>query len=399
MNASANLPYEGLKVLDLSQGVAGPYCAEILLQSGADVVKVEPPAGDWGRTIGMAPGGMSAITIVYNLGKRSICIDAARPEGRALMRRMAEQADVIVESFRPGVMDRFGLSYAKLSRERPGLVYVSVTAFGPDGPYADRPGSDSTLQALSGLMVANRDAKANPRKVGVLLVDVATGIYAAQAAGAALYRRAVQGKGAHVQVSLLDAAAAVQGNAIVDATLGGGQAARPFSVPAGTFATADGHINVSSLHDRMFAGLCRATGREAWLSDPRFSTAQARFAHADEINANLESTFRDKPTAHWLQELRGYSVVCGPVCGYPEFLADPHVRHRNIFQEIAQQGIPPVPVPRVPGAAQDAAPKPAPIAGEHTVEILVDLGLGADEIDALFGAKAISAPARPSQPV
>lgn len=398
MNGSASQPYEGLKVLDLSQGIAGPYCAQILLQNGAEVTKVEPPAGDWGRAIGFAPDGMSAIAIAYNLGKRSICIDAGSAEGRALMRRLAAQADVIVESFRPGVMERFGLSYAELSRERPGLVYVSVTAFGPDGPYVDRPGSDSTLQALSGMMVANRDDNGSPRKIGVLLVDVATGVYAAQAAGAALYRRAVQGKGAHVQVSLLDAAAAVQSNGIVDATLGGGRAAQPFSVPAGTFATADGYINVTSLHDRMFAGLCRAIGREEWLSDSRFATAQARFVHAGEINAALEATFRTRPTAHWLQELRSNSVVCGPVCGYPEFLADPQVRHRELFQEITQQGIPPVPVPRVPGTPQGMASKPAPKAGEHTREILSGLGLTTAEIDALFGSGAVASPARPTQP-
>ena len=389
MSASASKPYEGLKVLDLSQGIAGPYCAEILLQNGAEVTKVEAPAGDWGRGIGYAPEGMSAMAIAFNLGKRSIGIDATREQGRMLMRRLAAQADVIIESFRPGVMERLGLSYAALSRERPDLVYVSVTAFGPDGPYADRPGSDSTLQALTGMMVANRDGRGDPRKVGVLLVDVSTGVYAAQATGAALYRRALQGKGAHVQVSLLDAAAAVQSNGIVDEALGGGQAARPLSVPAGTFATVDGYINVTSLHDRMFAGICRAIGKEEWASDPRFATVEARFAHADEINAALDRIFRTQPSTHWLRVLRENNAVCGQVNGYPEFLADPHVRQRAIFQEVAQPGLPPLPVPRVPGAPREAASGPAPRVGEHTREILAGLGLGQSEIDELLEAQVV----------
>ncbi len=180
-------PYRNIKVLDLTQGIAGPYCAEILLQNGATVTKVEPPSGDWGRTIGYAPEGMSAIAISYNLGKRSVCIDATKAEGRALLLRMALEADVVIESFRPGIMSKLGLSYESLSRDRPDMVYVSVTAFGEDGPYVDRPGSDSTLQAMSGLMVVNQDQNGNPRKMGILLVDVVTGIYAAQATATALY--------------------------------------------------------------------------------------------------------------------------------------------------------------------------------------------------------------------
>lgn len=397
MNQSAARAYSGLKVLDLSQGIAGPYCAQILLQNGADVTKVEPPSGDWGRAIGFGPDGMSAIAIAYNLGKRSICVDGAIESGRVLLRRLAAAADVIVESFRPGVMQRLGLSYEELAREKPDLVYVSVSAFGPDGPYADRPGSDSTLQALSGLMVANRDESGKPRKIGIWLVDVATGIYAAQATGAALYRRATQHRGEHVQVSLLGAAAAIQGNAIVDAALGDGQPARPASVPAGTFETADGHINVTSLHDRMFAGLCRAIGQDTWLRNPHFATAEARFGHIAEINEALIQIFRSNTTSHWMELLRANSVVCGPVCGYREFLADVQVRHERIFQEIAQLGLKPVAVPRVPGTQRSVALEPAPRAGEHTIEVLTDLGLSAAEIESLFQSGAIAPSIRKAQ--
>jgi crotonobetainyl-CoA:carnitine CoA-transferase CaiB-like acyl-CoA transferase len=242
-------------------------------------------------------------------------------------------------------------------------------------------------------MVVNRDANQTPRKVGIWLVDVATGIYAAQATGAALYRRATQGRGEHVQVSLLAAAAAIQGNAIVDAVLAEGRPVLPVSVPAGTFATADGHINVTSLHERMFAGLCRAIGQDAWLQNPHFATAEARFGHITEINEALDRIFRANTTAHWLDVLRRNSVVCGPVSGYGEFLADAQVRHEQLFQEITQAGFKPVPVPRVPGVQRSIELKRAPRVGEHAVEVLSDLGLSKAEIEALFESGAIASAA------
>lgn len=384
-----NAPYHGLKVLDFSQGIAGPYCAMLLLQNGAQVTKVEPPAGDWSRGIGHASEGMSALAISYNLGKQSICIDGRNAQGRALMRTLALQADIVIESFRPGVMEKLGLSYAELARERPDLIYVSVTAFGPDGPYADRPGSDSTLQAMSGMMMVNRDHVGTPRKVGILIIDVATGIYAAQATGTALYRRATHGIGTHVEISLLETAAAVQGGAIIDEALGGGRVAQPLSVPAGTFATQDGHVNVTSLHDRMFVGLCKAIGKDAWATDARFATAAERFAHAAEINGELEVAFREQPTAHWLETLSQHGVVCGKVAGYADFLDDPQVRHREIFRQSDQGGLCQVPVPRIPGVPHDVA-APAPRKGEHTREVLAGFGLGAPEIQALFEAGIVS---------
>lgn len=384
MGKPVRQPYKNIRVLDLTQGIAGPYCAEILLQNGATVIKVEPPTGDWGRTIGYAPEGMSAIAIAYNLGKRSICIDATKSEGQAILRRLALEADVVLESFRPSTMARLGLSYESLSRERPDMVYVSVTAFGEDGPYADRPGSDSTLQAMSGLMVANQDQNGTPRKVGILVVDVVTGISAAQATATALYQRAIEGEGSHVNVSLLEGVAAAQSNAIIDAALGGGRPARPLSVPAGTFATADGYINVTSLHDRMFVGLCKAVAHEAWLDDARFDSVEARFEHAAELNALLNDIFRVKPTEHWLKMLREHSVVAAPIQGYAEFLDDPQVKHQALFRQVDLEGVPPVPVPCIPGVSPDAIPDTAPRLGEHTRSVLAELGLSAMNIEALF---------------
>lgn len=391
MPASLDKPYTGLRVLDLSQGIAGPYCAMLLQEQGAEVIKAESPAGDWSRAIGHQTEGMSALAIAYNLGKRSICIDAQTASGRDLLRQLALRADVVIESFRPGVMERLGLSYAELSKARPDQVYVSVSAFGPDGPYAERPGSDSTLQAMSGMMVVNRDARGAPRKVGILLIDVATGIYAAQATGAALYRRAVSGQGSRVEVSLLEAAAAVQSGAIIDEALNAGRAVQALSVPAGTFDTEDGHINVTSLHDRMFAGLCKAIERNDWLVDSRLGSAAGRHAHAEEINSALARIFRGKPTAHWVETLNRHGVVCGKVSNYADFLADAQVEHQRIFGMSEQSGPCRVPVARVPGtAAPGCQQKRSPRRGEHTREILSEIGLDATQQMALFDAGAVS---------
>lgn len=390
MSTLTESPYSGLKVLDLSQGIAGPYCAMILLENGAEVIKVEPPAGDWGRNIGNQVNGMTALSIAYNLGKRSICIDASKEQGRALVHQLALQADVVIESFRPGVAERLGLSYEELSRERPDLVYVSVSAFGADGPYAARPGSDSTLQAMSGLMVVNKDANQNPRKVGILLVDITTGIYAAQATGAALYSRAISGKGRRVEVSLLDAAAAIQSGAIVDEALSDGSISQPLSVPAGTFATQDGHINVTSLHDRMFVGLCRAIEKNEWITESRFSTAAQRFPHADEINTVLKQIFQSKPTTYWIETLSKHGVVCGKVSGYPDFLKDPQITHRQIFKQSAISESQTVPVPRIPGTPAASTAKRSPRQGEHTREILFQFGLSEQQQQELFDSGAVS---------
>lgn len=183
-----DLPFSGLRILDISQGIAGPYCAHILWQQGADVIKVDPPAGDWGRHVGVVRGEHSALSIAYNAGKRGVCIDAATDAGKALLFDLALRADIVVQNFRPQVAERLGVGYAALSARNPALVYVSISGYGAHGPYADHPASDSVMQADSGLMHTNRMADGSPRRIGMLLADAATGLYAAQAAAAALCR-------------------------------------------------------------------------------------------------------------------------------------------------------------------------------------------------------------------
>jgi len=379
-------PYAGIKVLDMSQGLAGPYCAEILLQNGADVTKVEPLAGDWGRGMGKGKGGMTATVIANNYGKRSICIDASVERGRELLRRMVAASDVLIESFRPDVMPRLGLSYADLRQINPTLVYVSVNGFGCDGPHANRPATDSVLQAVSGMMAENCDADGVPRKVGLIpVIDATTGVYAAQAAGAALFRRAVRGEGAHVKVSLLHSAAAIQAGSILRSFAG----SEATGVPKGVFKTADGYINVFTVHDKMFKSLCRALKREEWLQDSRYNTSTERSAHSAEMTAEAAAVLKENTSAHWVQTLSAHDVVCAPINNYSDLLNDEQVRHAKMFDDVDQGAFGRIPASRVPGVDPNIPLRPSPEAGAHTREILAEHGLGPDEIDALIAARVV----------
>src|SRR5262245_50281955 len=289
--ADEELPYEGLRVADLSQGVAGPHCGMLLALYGADVVKVEPPEGDWGRGIGRRHGDFSAYNAAFNRGKRSLAVDLKQSKGREVVATLAARADVVVENNRPGVMGRFGLDYESLRVVNPNVVYVSVTGFGPEGPNRDLPATDSILQAYSGLMSSNRDARGLPQRIGVLVIDVVTGLYAYQAVATALYRRATRGGGRHVQVSLMDAIGAVQAGKMVEYALEGGNE-QPAGVPVATFEAADGYMNINARRDPHFAGLCRQLGLDDLAGDPRYAAAAGRLAHEAELMPRLREAVK-----------------------------------------------------------------------------------------------------------
>lgn len=387
-------PYAGLKVLDLSQGIAGPYCAALLGQQGAQVIKVEPPEGDWIRFLGGGKEGMSALAIVNNLGKRSIRIDAAQPQGRALIVKMAQGADVLVENFRPGVMARLGLEYAKLAAINPRLIYMSITGFGDTGPDAHKPATDSVLQAMSGMALANKDAAGQPRRLAIMVPDTATALYATQCVGAALYARDAQpnrgGRGKHLRVSLAECCAAFQAGPILDDFLFAGQYKPPITVPAGVFATADGYGVLAVLRDAMWEGLCRALSREDWLAEPRYASAALRARAGEEINREVAAIIAGRDTRAWAALFEQHDVLFAPVQDYAALRNHPQMRHMGYFGETDQAPYGKLPLPRTPGTAQIGVLPASPRAGEHTREILSEFGFSAADIDALERSGIVS---------
>ncbi len=383
------LPYEGLRVLDMSQGLAGPYCAGLLGMQGASVIKVEPPEGDWIRNAGGGREGMTSLAIMGNPGKRSACIDATKPEGKELLLRMARTADVFVQNFRPGVIERLGLSYETLSKDNPGLVYVSITGFGASGPDARKPATDSVLQAITGMALINRAADGTPRRIPFLVPDTVTGVYAAQATGAALFARARTGAGRHVQVSLMDACAALQAAPILDAVLSDGKPAAPITVPAGIFKTRDGYITVTSLNETMFESLMKVLDLEVLARDPQFATQPERLKNAVALNLEVSRCLVREDSRHWIEKFSAADVLCAAVLDYAGFRAAPQTVHGQTFRDLDQYPYGALPLPRVPGGSPDWPLEPSPRVGEHTLEILAELGVPETECAALVAAGVV----------
>lgn len=387
MQAREDAPYAGIKVLDLSQGMAGPLCPMLLRQFGADVTKVEPPAGDWIRVMGGGSQGMTALAVANNLGKRSICVDATRAVGRSIVEQLARSADVLVENFRPGVMDRLGLGHEALSRLNPRLVYVSISGFGSSGPLIHKPATDSVLQAMTGMAVANRGASGEPRRIGLYVPDTITALYAVQCVGAALYARDARkdgdGRGRHIQLSLAECCASFQSSAIVDDFLFSGQSRPPVAVPAGLFATRDGYMVLAATNEAMWKGVCRALGREDWLTDARYATKAQRCEHEGEILAEVSRILAQRTTESWTPVLEANDVLFAPVQDYKQLRADAQMAHMGYFAEIDQVPYGVVPMPRAPGSDHGAVMRGAPRAGEHTREILAELGYDAATIEQL----------------
>ncbi|MEM5428611.1 CoA transferase [Cupriavidus oxalaticus] len=369
---------DGLTVLDLSQGIAGPYCGLVLRQQGARVIKVEPPGGDWSRNMGRIRAGQTAIAVACNAGKESVLLDARTDSGRAAMARLAARADVVIQNFRPGVAERMGVGYETLAARNPTLVYVSITGYGHAGPMAALPAVDTTVQAVSGLMHLNRDGAGQPRRIPFFLIDLSTGLYAAQHACAALFRAARHGKGRHVKLSLLETSAALQSYLLVDDAMFPDAEMAAANAPTGLFAAADGMLYISMLNDAMFVRLARVLGFDDWLDDAALRNSAGRLPRAAELNRRVAQAVAAQPLAHWEALLTDHDVLFGRVSHASDFLRSAQCRQAGVFGRLRLDGIGEVPWANLPGMAGMMRPEgDAPTLGQHTEAVMAEFGITA----------------------
>jgi crotonobetainyl-CoA:carnitine CoA-transferase CaiB-like acyl-CoA transferase len=377
-------PYRGLRVLDFGQGVASPYCAMLLGVYGADVVKIEPPQGDWSRYLGTTYGTHTALSSVYNRGKRSLCLDLKHAEGAAIASHLALSCDVLIEGFRPGVAARLGIGYEALAKDNPGLIYLSVSGFGQSGPYAQRPGSDSVAQAFSGLVSVNVGNDKLPHRVGTTISDVATGVYAFQAIATALFARAAVGKGRWIDVNLAQSTAALLGHKAAEYVLEGG-APRALNVPAGSYQTGDGWMMVTLVNEAQYQRLCAAVGRDDLAHDARFADFARRADSADLLIAQLRDLFLLQSTETWLAKLHSADIIAERILNPGDWLNNVHVEATKGAVCHDTPGVGPVYAARTPGVASlsEDSLRPAPDIGAHNREILLEAGFSSDAIDRL----------------
>ena len=374
---------EGVRVLDLSRVLAGPWATQLLADLGAEVIKVEKPgAGDDTRHWGPpwhehGEEKVAAYFLAANRGKRSVAIDFATEEGAGLVRRMAADADVLVENFKVGGLEKFGLDAASLRAKHPRLIYASITGFGQDGPYAGRAGYDYIIQGMGGLMsltgLPDGEPGGGPMKVGVAVADLFTGMYAASAILAALYRREQTGEGATIDMALLDTQLAMLANQASNMLISGTDprrlgAGHPNIVPYQPFNAKDRPIIIAVGNDRQFAKLAAIVGHPEWAADPAFATNAARVSARGNLVPMIAGIIATKPAAEWLEQLEAAGIPAGPINTISQALADPQVVHRGA--QISAGGgalgeVPMVGSPiRIDGTRADA-PLPPPALGEH----------------------------------
>jgi crotonobetainyl-CoA:carnitine CoA-transferase CaiB-like acyl-CoA transferase len=376
--------FEGVRVLDLSRMLAGPYGSMLLADLGAEVIKVEEPdGGDPMRVMGppFLPEGESAYFLSINRNKKSIALDLTTPAGRDVFVDLAAQADVVWENFRPGVMERLGLSYAALAAVNPRLVLCSISAYGQDGPYRDWPAFDLALQAMGGGMSLTGEEGGRPVRMGLPMGDLAGGMFGAFAVAGALFRRARTGQGAHVDLSLLDCQVSLLtyvaqyfwADGRVPGRMGSGHAS---VVPYQALATRDGHLIIAIFAEKFWGGFCRAVEHPEWEADPRFVTNRARLAHRETLMALVEAVFVDRATEDWLARLRAAGVPAAPILGVDRVLSDPQVRHRRMVVDVEHPRHGPLPTLGTPvkvDGAMDLPVTAAPRLGEHTDALLSGL--------------------------
>jgi crotonobetainyl-CoA:carnitine CoA-transferase CaiB-like acyl-CoA transferase len=384
---SYSAPFAGLKVIDVSQGVAGPYCGMLLAQHGANVIKVEPTGeGDWARTLGKRYGGHTAYSIPTNLGKRSIALDLKADEGKEVLWRLIGGADVLIEGFRPGVLDRLGFGYDAVSEREPRLLYLSVSGFGQAGPFSGRPAMDPVLQAFTGLMMDNKGEDGIPHRVPFVIIDMSTALYAFQALSAALYARRDEPRGQRIEVSLLEAASAIQVIRMMMVYLEGESVKR--AMPSGVFKTADGWLQFLVIRDNSWVRFCGVIERPELATDRRFVDSDARALNEAALMAIVRPAIAARPTAHWAERLREADIMHERLNSFREFLEHSQAEAIGLIGWLEPEGpLAPIPMANIAGIAPFAAGSPravAPVLGQHTADILGEHGVGAGDIASLL---------------
>jgi crotonobetainyl-CoA:carnitine CoA-transferase CaiB-like acyl-CoA transferase len=384
-------PLRGVKVFDLTRVLAGPTCVQMLADLGADVIKIEKP-GSGDDTRGFAPPFMpgtreSAYFVGVNRNKRSVTLDIAKPEGQAIALRLIAQSDILVENFKVGALAKYGLGYEELHRQFPALIYCSITGFGQTGPYAQRPGYDSLIQAMGGVMSLTGEPNGEPQKVGVPLADLFAGLYGCIGILAALRHREATGEGQQIDIGMLDTHVAWLANQGMNYLATGENPPRlgnqhPNIVPYQAFQTRDGHVVLSIGNDPTFKRFCQSFGLAHLLADPRFATNAARVENRALVTEALTPVMKERTTAEWVEKLESLSIGGGPINTLRDVFADPQVQARGVMVHMphaaAPQGVDVIANPvRLSETPADYR-LPPPLLGEHTAAVLSER-LGLDE--------------------
>jgi crotonobetainyl-CoA:carnitine CoA-transferase CaiB-like acyl-CoA transferase len=390
MAENKRLPLAGLKVLDLTRVRAGPTAVRQLVDWGADVIKIEAPAElEVGNDMGGPRDGSDFQNL--NCGKQSLTLNLKKPEGLEIFYRMAREADVIVENYRPDIKDNLKFDYESIKRINPRIIYASISGFGQDGPYCKRPGFDQIVQGMSGLMSITGHPDTPPVRTGIAIADSVTGQMCAQGILLALLERERSGQGQWVQVSLLETlvnlldfqAVRYLNEGDVPQQMGNDHATR---MPTSAYRTQDGYITICAAADNMWRKLCRAIGREDLIEHPDFSNQKGRSGNRRRLNAELESALRQRDSADWVDILNAAGVACGPIYRIDEMFGDEQIRHLDLVRQVEHKQLGQIKVLAQPirlSASEPVAKSPAPDRGEHAVSILKKLGFSTGEIEGL----------------
>ncbi|MFF2028860.1 CaiB/BaiF CoA transferase family protein [Arthrobacter sp. NPDC058192] len=405
------LPLEGITVLDLSHLAAGPWCTMVLADLGADVIKIEKPeTGDMSRQAGsIYAGDQSAVFLSLNRNKRSVALDLKQPEGREVFFRLAENADVVVENLRPGKAAQLGVDRASLAERNPGIVYASISAFGPSGPYVDLAGNDPIVQALSGAMAITGEENGPPSRQGVSVPDFGAGMMAGYAILAALVGRQRNGQGSEVKLNLLDVSVFALGPRAQEYLINGEEqprlgSAHPQFSPYQAFRCSDNrYVYIAVINDKFWRLLCSGLGRAELANDPKYATNVGRVEHRAELADQLGTLMAQRPSAEWLKTLQDAGVPCAPVNNLSEAMSDPQVIHNGLLAKMQHPTLGELTTVGLPMTFDGERPpvrNAPPLLGEHTKEILQGAGISDTELRNLIdgGAAALGPEPAAAQP-